>query len=50
LLEDLKIQGVMRHGKILKGIMEPRWKKFKPKAEVTKTGLSDFGYHSVQFS
>jgi hypothetical protein len=38
--EDLKIQGVLRHEKILKGIKEPRWKKSKPKAEVTKTGLS----------
>jgi hypothetical protein len=49
LLEDLKIQGVLRHGKILKGIKEPRWKKSNPKAEVAKTGLSDFEYPSVQF-
>jgi hypothetical protein len=35
--------------KILKGIKEPRWKKSKPKAEVAKTGLSNFEYRSVQF-
>jgi hypothetical protein len=33
--------------KILKGIKEPRWKKSKPKAEVTKTGLSGVGYQSI---
>jgi hypothetical protein len=43
-LKDLKIQCVLRHGKGLKGIKEPRWKKSKPKAEAAKTGLSGFGY------
>jgi hypothetical protein len=42
-LEDLKIQGVLRHGKELKGIKEPRWKKSKPKAKAAKTRLSSFG-------
>jgi hypothetical protein len=46
----LKIQGVLRHGKGLKGIKEPRWKKSKPKAEAAKSGPSDFGYQSIQFS
>jgi hypothetical protein len=49
-LEGLKLQGVLRHEKILKGIKEPRWKKSKPKAEVAKTGLFGFGYWSIQFS
>jgi hypothetical protein len=48
--KDLKIQGVLRHGKILKGIKDPRWKKSKPKAEAAKTGLSGFGYRSIRFS
>jgi hypothetical protein len=48
-LEDLKIQCVLRHGKGLKGIKEPRWKKSKPKAEVAKTGLSGLGYRSIRF-
>jgi hypothetical protein len=48
-LDDLKIQSVLRHGKILKGIKELRWKKSKPIDEVAKTGLSDFGYWSIQF-
>jgi hypothetical protein len=39
-LEDLKIQGVLRYGKGLKSIKEPRWNKSKPKAEAAKTGLS----------
>jgi hypothetical protein len=38
----LKIQNVLRHGKGLKSIKEPIWKKSKPEAEVTKIGLSDF--------
>jgi hypothetical protein len=50
ILEVLKIQDVMRHGKGLKGINEPIWKKSKPEAEVAKTELSDFGYQSIQFS
>jgi hypothetical protein len=49
-LEDLKSHGVLRHVKILKGIKEPRWKKSRPKAEVVKTELSDFGYQSSRFS
>jgi hypothetical protein len=49
-LKDLKIQGVLRHGKEIKGIKEPRWKKSKLKAEAAKTGLSGFGYRSIQFS
>jgi hypothetical protein len=49
-LEDLEIQGVLRHGKMLKGIKDPRWEKSEPKAEVAKTRLSDFGYWSIRFS
>jgi hypothetical protein len=49
-LKDLKIQDVLMHGKGLKGNMELRWKKSKPKAEATKTGLSSFGYRSIRFS
>jgi hypothetical protein len=41
-LEYLKIQCVLRHGKGLRNIKEPRWKKSKPKAEAIKTGWSDF--------
>jgi hypothetical protein len=48
-LKDLKIQGVLRHGKILKGIKKPRWKKSKPKAKVTKIGQFSFGYQSIWF-
>jgi hypothetical protein len=48
-LEDLKIQGVLRHEKILKGIKKPRWKKSKPKVEAAKLGQSCFGYQSIQF-
>jgi hypothetical protein len=49
-LEDLKIQEVLRHGEILKGAKEPRWRKSIPKAEVTKTVLFNFGYRSIWFS
>jgi hypothetical protein len=35
--EDLKIKGVLRHGKGLRNIKEPRWKKSKLKAKATKT-------------
>jgi hypothetical protein len=49
-LKDLKIQDVLRHRKILKGIKEQRWEKSKPKADVAKTGLSSFGYRSIRFS
>jgi hypothetical protein len=49
-LEDLKIQDVLRYGKGLKGIKELIWKKSKVEAEVAKTGLSIFGYRSIQFS
>jgi hypothetical protein len=49
-LKDLKIQGVLRHEKCLKGINESRWKKSKPKAEAAKIGLSGFGYQSIRFS
>jgi hypothetical protein len=48
-LEDLKIQCVLSHEKLIKGIKEPIWKKSKPKAEVAKSGLSSFGYLSIQF-
>jgi hypothetical protein len=41
-LKDLKIQDVLRHAKGLRSIMEPRWKKFKPKAEAVNIGWSDF--------
>jgi hypothetical protein len=50
LLEDLKIQEVLRHEKGLKSIKKLRWKKSNLEAEVTKTGLSDFGYQNIQFS
>jgi hypothetical protein len=43
LLEDLKMQEVLRHGKGLKSIKKPTWKKFKLEVEVTKTKLSNFG-------
>jgi hypothetical protein len=46
-LKDLKIQDVLRHGKLLKDIKKPIWKKSKPKAEVTKIRLSDFGYRII---
>jgi hypothetical protein len=36
-LKDLKIKGVLRHGKGLWNIMEQRWKKSMPKAETAKT-------------
>jgi hypothetical protein len=36
--------------KILKSIKEPIWMKSKPKSEVAKTGLCDFGNQIVQFS
>jgi hypothetical protein len=49
-LKDLKMQDVLRHGKILKGINESRWKKYKSKAKVTKSRLSNFGYRSIRFS
>jgi hypothetical protein len=35
-LKYLKIQGVLRHGKGLKGIKEPRWKKSKQKSRSRK--------------
>jgi hypothetical protein len=46
-LEDLKIQGALRHEKRVKGIKEPRWEKFKPKAEAAKIGLFGFGYRNI---
>jgi hypothetical protein len=49
-LEDFKTHGVLRHVKILKGNKEPRWKKSRPKAEVAKIELSNFGYWSSRFS
>jgi hypothetical protein len=48
--EDLKIQCVLRHGKGLRSIKEPRWKKSKSKAEATKTRWSSFIFWRVQFS
>jgi hypothetical protein len=36
-LKKLKIQGVLRHEIGLRYIMEPRWKKSKPKAEAKKS-------------
>jgi hypothetical protein len=48
-LEDLKIKDVLRPGKILKGDNEPMEKNFKPKAELTKTGMSSFENRSVRF-
>jgi hypothetical protein len=49
-LKDLKMQGVLRHGKGLKCIKEPRWKKSKQKVEAAKTELSGFKYPSILFS
>jgi hypothetical protein len=49
-LEDLKIQDILRHGKGLKSIKEPRCKKSKPEANVIKTELSDFVYWSIRLS
>jgi hypothetical protein len=34
----------------LKSIKKSIWKKSKLEAEVTKIGLSDFGYRSIRFS
>jgi hypothetical protein len=48
-LEDLKIQGVLNHGKRLRSTKEPRWKKSKPKIEATKIRVSGLGYRSIQF-
>jgi hypothetical protein len=42
------IQGVMRHGKGLKGIKEQKMEEIHAKA--AKTGLSGFGYRSIQLS
>jgi hypothetical protein len=41
------MQGVLRHGKKIKGIKEPRWKKSNPKA--VKTGLFGIGNQSIWF-
>jgi hypothetical protein len=49
LLEDLKIQEVLRHEKRLKSTKKSRWKKSKLDAEVIKIGLFSFGYRSIQF-
>jgi hypothetical protein len=49
-LKNLKIQDVLRYGKGLKGIKEPRWKKSKSKVKAAKTRLSNFGYRSIRFS
>jgi hypothetical protein len=43
-LKNLKIQGVLRHGKVLRSIKEPRWKKSEPEADAVKTRLFGFGY------
>jgi hypothetical protein len=45
----LKIHDVLRHGKRKESIKESRWKKFKPKVEAAKTGLSGLGYQSIRF-
>jgi hypothetical protein len=49
-LEDLKIQGVLRHEKGLRNIKETRWKKSKPKVKAAKTRWSSFGFRRVRFS
>jgi hypothetical protein len=49
ILEDLKIQDVLRHEKGLKSIKEPIWKESKPEAEVAKIRLSSFEYRSIRF-
>jgi hypothetical protein len=46
-LEDLHIQGILRHGKGLRSIKESRWKKSKPKVEAAKIRLSGLGYRSI---
>jgi hypothetical protein len=43
-LEDLKIQEVLRHGKGLKSIKKPIWKKSNLEVEVAKTRMFDFRY------
>jgi hypothetical protein len=48
-LKDLKIEDVLRPGKILKGDKEPMEKNSKPKAKVAKIGMSGFENRSVQF-
>jgi hypothetical protein len=48
-IEDLKIQGVLRHKKRLRSVKEIRWKKFKLKVEAVKNGLSGLGYRSIRF-
>jgi hypothetical protein len=49
-LKSLKIQDVLRYGKGLRNIKEPRCKKSKPKAEAAKPGWSSFLFRRVQFS
>jgi hypothetical protein len=39
-LQDLKIQGILSHGKGLESIKEPRWMKSKSKAKTTKSDFS----------
>jgi hypothetical protein len=42
-LEDLKIQDVLRHGKGLRSINEPIWKKSKPKPQKPDGPILDSG-------
>jgi hypothetical protein len=49
-IKDLRIQGILRHGKGLRSIKELICKKSKPKAEAAKTEWSDFGFWRVRFS
>jgi hypothetical protein len=46
---DLKNQVCLKHGKVDRSIKEPKQKKFKPKDEVAKTGLSGLGFQTIQF-
>jgi hypothetical protein len=48
-LENLKIQGVLKHRKRLKGIKRPRYKKIKQEAEVAKIGPSGLPNRTIRF-
>jgi hypothetical protein len=47
--KDLKIQGILRHGKRLKSVKKLRCQKSKPKVAAAKTGLSNFGFQNSGF-
>jgi hypothetical protein len=49
-LGNLKIQGVLKQERGLKGITGPRWTKIKQEAEVVKTEPSSLPNWTIQFS